>query len=166
LIGSVSAETGTNTTWYCDAFTDDTTGTVYARVAFKKTVGGTSAAAFRLGLYTSADVLVAEAYLYNDSSPQKFYRIYAADSTTSGFAPATANAFDDATYWLYLTYIRGTSVKAEVLDSGLTVVSSDWTKTHTTTDSLTIGKVGITQGAGVHCIFDSVEVRKDTSWGN
>jgi hypothetical protein len=165
LFGSESLYAAANGTHSSDTFSTDSSGTVYIRTAFRLTGNGiSSGSAIQFGLRNNSTE-VARLALFWNSGTNKFYRIYAYDSSTSNYTEPTENAFGDATYWLYLTYTRSTSVVAQIKDASHNLVSG-WTVTLSTSDSNSLNNVFIIRElAGISFIMDNVEVRKDTNWG-
>jgi hypothetical protein len=154
------------TTHSSDTFTT-TSGTVYGRLAFRG-IDFTSQVDQRNGLDLRLQLdgdTKAGCWLYWYLTD--FSLLYAYDGVNNTTASLTGvDTFSDGKYWLYITYIPGTSVQCQIKnDSGDVVSSADATRT--TSESSGINQIMIAPRASIiRYKLDQVEIRKNTSWGS
>lgn len=168
LEGTQSLDADTNDGYSSDAFTA-VSGTVYARYAFRNIANhGSTGPAVILSLLDASDNQLAKAELRWTTDSNTYYRLYAYDDGTNNgkTIPITSSAFNDATYYLYLTYNPSTSITAEVKDATGTLVDGYSITINTVVTSANVSKVRIERNQSGDVIFDKVEVRTDTNWGS
>ena len=168
LEGAESLLTDT-TAWdvHIGAYTTQSSGTTYARMSFRVKDAPTVDDSYNVFIGLT-DTGTDEAYcvILYDIGTNKFFALRAFDDTTfNGQSFTTPTSLNDATYFLYLTYTRGTSVVCTVTDSGGTPLVGG-TSTLSTANASSTNRVNISNGnGGATVILDQVEVRSDTNWG-
>lgn len=162
---SGTAAGATSAGWSTDSVDiGNTTGVIYARVAFRiVTPTASTGERIRIKLLDTSGSTIAVAALYNNGT--SYYRIYAGDTTDGSLtAPASpVTDLNDGIYYLQLVYTRNTSVVATLRDASNNVVTG-YTRTTTISSDNTVDEVQLTHRYSNRSIFDSVEVRLDDSW--
>jgi len=148
-----------------DNFTAQSSGTTYARTSFRATSSGT---ATEWGVYLELrDNSTGKAACFlNYVNGSGFESVGATDASTNTSAYFSGTAFTDATYFLEMTYVRGTSISCRIVQSDGATTWGSASATHSTSSNQSINNILVSTGAcGVPFIFDKVEVRSDTNWG-
>ena len=162
LFGSYSAKlTGTTSAREMRAtYTDDESGVIYVRAALRVLSSSfNTVPAIQMHLTNSIGSYVG-GYLFASVSTNVFYRLYAEDGASSGYA-AMSHALNDGTYWLYLTYVKGSYIQMKIKNSSNEELYSYGRNTAKDFHPEYL-VLRVTQ---INYLLDSVEIRTDQSWG-
>jgi len=149
-------------------FGPQASGTTYYRVAFRIASYALSDLDFAFGvyLYNASAVSVLDGFLRIDADTTNRISVKGKATSTTTIDPADTTLFGAGTYYLFITYIPATSITLSIMDSNFAAVSG-WSTSMAITQTDQPAEIGLYLfRRGVDVIWDTLEARSDTNWGN